>query len=70
VQHARARGISTIAFGGGCFNNRILADGLRQRLLEERLDVLEARQAPPNDGGLSLGQAWIGRMLVAAPSLH
>lgn len=70
VQHAQARGITAVAFGGGCFNNRILADGLRQRLLEERLDVLEARQAPPNDGGLSLGQAWIGRMLVAAPSLH
>jgi hydrogenase maturation protein HypF len=70
VDAARAHRLTTIAFGGGCFNNRILSEGLRQRLLANGLDVLEARQVPPNDGGLSLGQAWIGRLAAAAPSLH
>jgi hydrogenase maturation protein HypF len=70
IDAARAHGLETVAFGGGCFNNRILTEGLRQRLLANGLEVLEARQAPPNDGGLSLGQAWIGRLMTAAPSLH
>jgi len=52
-------GIATIAFGGGCFMNRILSSGLRAELERVGLQVLEARQAPPNDGGLALGQAAV-----------
>jgi hydrogenase maturation protein HypF len=50
-------GVANIAFGGGCFMNRILAANLRQHLEAAGLAVFEARQAPPNDGGLALGQA-------------
>ncbi len=67
IEQARSQRLSTVVFGGGCFNNRLLSDGLRRCLLANQLDVLEARQAPPNDGGLSLGQAWIGRLIASAP---
>jgi hydrogenase maturation protein HypF len=60
---ARRTGIGTVAFGGGCFMNRILVTGLRAALERLGLAVLEARQAPPNDGGLALGQATVARAI-------
>jgi hydrogenase maturation protein HypF len=59
VGAALREGIATVALGGGCFMNRILAADLRERLACAGLRVLEARQAPPNDGGLALGQAAV-----------
>ncbi|MBS4095898.1 MAG: carbamoyltransferase HypF [Sulfuricella sp.] len=56
---AREQGVDRIALSGGCFLNAILSRELGRRLRENGLQVLEACQAPPNDGGLSLGQAWL-----------
>ncbi|MEW5786739.1 MAG: carbamoyltransferase HypF [Pseudomonadota bacterium] len=56
---ARREGLSTITLGGGCFLNHILSRNLTRLLTERGFTVLSARQAPPNDGGLSLGQAWV-----------
>ncbi|GAB2894283.1 carbamoyltransferase HypF [Uliginosibacterium flavum] len=61
---AESSGIRTVACAGGCFLNAILARGLRRGLAERGLQMLEARAAPPGDGGLALGQAWVVRQQI------
>jgi len=56
---ARAEGIEDVVLAGGCWLNRILSRGVRARLETRGLTVHEATRLPPNDGGLSLGQAWV-----------
>jgi hydrogenase maturation protein HypF len=57
---AAREGIATIALGGGCFVNAIVSRGVARCLAALGLTVHEARQAPANDGGIALGQAWVG----------
>jgi hydrogenase maturation protein HypF len=53
-----------IALGGGCMMNRILSEGLAENLRENNRAPLLARKLPPNDGGLSLGQAALARAVM------
>jgi hydrogenase maturation protein HypF len=64
VAVARRVGERRVALTGGCFQNRLLAERAAERLERAGFEVLLHRQVPPNDGGVSLGQA-----LVAAASL-
>ena len=50
-----------IAVGGGCAMNTVLMSALRRHLEAQGVALLEAQQAPPNDGGLALGQGWVAR---------
>jgi len=59
LQAAESQGLDTIALAGGCFLNHLLSRQLAAQLGQGGLRVLQARQIPPNDGGLSLGQAWV-----------
>jgi len=56
---AESTGLCTVALAGGCFLNALLTALLVDRLEALGLRVLEAQQAPPNDGGIALGQAWV-----------
>jgi hydrogenase maturation protein HypF len=51
---------NTVALSGGCFQNRVLFEQVVRRLEQRNFIVLTHAQVPPNDGGLSLGQAAIG----------
>jgi hydrogenase maturation protein HypF len=59
LEHSRRQGLRRAAFGGGCFLNHLLSSALREQLRGAGLEVFETAQVPPNDGGLSLGQAWV-----------
>lgn len=54
-----APGEKAVAGSGGCFLNEVLVRALRARLGAQGVRLIEARQVPPNDGGLAVGQAWI-----------
>jgi len=64
-QTTESQGVRTVALGGGCFLNALLTRELAARLAARGIRALEARQAPPNDGGIALGQAWVAACRTA-----
>lgn len=54
-----ATGATTVALSGGCFQNRLFSERATERLEAAGFRVLRAREVPPNDGGIALGQAAI-----------
>ncbi|MGL9622916.1 carbamoyltransferase HypF [Bradyrhizobium sp. U531] len=67
---AREIGITTVALSGGCFLNAILSSGIERGCIAAGLSPLLPRQLPPNDGGLSLGQAWIAALQLEQQGLE
>ncbi len=51
--------LERVALSGGCFQNALLTRRVIDGLTDAGFDVLTHRLVPPNDGGLSLGQATI-----------
>lgn len=56
---AAEQGVDTIALTGGVFQNARLTEVVEQGLREQGLAVLVHALIPPNDGGISVGQAAI-----------
>ena len=48
---------TVVALSGGVFQNEMLLRDLKSLLAGRHIDVWTNRSAPPNDGGISLGQA-------------
>jgi len=61
-----AGGTSTVALSGGCFQNLRLLGALRSRLEGEGLRVLSHVTVPPNDAGVSYGQAAVAAARLAS----
>ncbi|WP_027583442.1 carbamoyltransferase HypF [Bradyrhizobium sp. Ai1a-2] len=64
VRVARATGIATVSLSGGCFLNAVIANEIQRGCIVAGLTPLLPRQVPANDGGLSLGQAWIAALKI------
>jgi len=54
---SRSHGLDTVVLSGGVFQNELLLEDLQSLLTERSLQVWTNHAVPPNDGGISLGQA-------------
>jgi hydrogenase maturation protein HypF len=54
---ASAAKLDTVVFSGGVFQNEMLLEDLKGKLDGTGLCVWTNQLVPPNDGGISLGQA-------------
>jgi hydrogenase maturation protein HypF len=57
VRVATRLGATRVVLTGGCFQNKYLTEKAVRRLSEEGLIPYWHQRVPPNDGGISLGQA-------------
>ncbi len=64
LKAAQEHAIRTVVLSGGVFQNDILFKGLLEQLNNHSLNVHYNQQAPPNDGGVALGQAVTARVLM------
>ncbi len=56
-------GVTVCVLSGGCFANKILCEELLKQARQRNLQLYLAQQAPVNDAGIALGQAWISANL-------
>ena len=64
-QSSRKTGMTTVACGGGCFFNKLLSIGLRERLDAMGVRMLTSKILLPGDTAIAFGQVW-----VAAQQFH
>ncbi|HEY8538573.1 MAG TPA: hypothetical protein VIL28_06880, partial [Steroidobacteraceae bacterium] len=69
IEAAARERLSTVALSGGCFLNQLLQTQVAVLLAKAGLRVLKPEALPPNDGAISLGQAWVGQRAMLARSI-
>ena len=63
-------GIPTVVLSGGVFQNELLLEDLKPLLESEHLQVWTNHAVPPNDGGISLGQAALAAFQIDDGTRH
>ncbi|MBK8230987.1 MAG: carbamoyltransferase HypF [Candidatus Eisenbacteria bacterium] len=58
-------GVATVVLGGGCFQNPLLLTLALEELRAAGFSVHHGQRVPPNDGGISVGQAAVARARLA-----
>ncbi|WP_371440100.1 Kae1-like domain-containing protein [Francisella orientalis] len=56
---AQPRNIKNIILSRGCFQNKLLLTETYRQLKEMDFSIYISEKVPLNDGGVSLGQAWL-----------
>jgi len=56
--------VNRVVLSGGCFQNALLTQRLCVGLAEDSFEIFTHRLVPPNDGGLSLGQATVAHAVT------
>jgi hydrogenase maturation protein HypF len=59
LRAAQASGLTTLAWGGGCFLNALLAVELKKSLEQRNITVLTPLHLSPGDASIALGQSWV-----------
>jgi hydrogenase maturation protein HypF len=73
LQICSAYKLDAIALSGGVFQNELLLEDLKSLLEAEPVKIWTNHLVPPNDGGISLGQAALaafGRFTADLPRAH
>lgn len=60
--------LNRVALSGGCFQNKLLLEGMINFLEKNGFDVYHHRLVPTNDGGISLGQAVSAAVCYMTPN--
>ena len=65
VTLCESHAIDTVVLSGGVFQNQVLLADVKSILAATHLQIWTNREVPPNDGGISLGQAAIAAFTYA-----
>jgi hydrogenase maturation protein HypF len=61
-----AQKLNRVVLSGGVFQNLVLLDAVGAELRSDGFEVFTHHRVPPNDAGISLGQAVIANALITA----
>lgn len=67
ISYANLHPDAELVVSGGCFQNRLLLTMLHQAADRVGVRVYSAKNIPPNDACLSLGQLWLAARTIEAP---